>query len=122
LDEPAVRSQVRSPTYLAGVWDHDGVAMLDPARLAWGLAAACRRLGVRIHERTPVQRIEDADGQLRLHTPAGRVRARRVALATGAQASLLRRLRHWIVPVYDYALVTEPLTEQQRESIGWANR
>ena len=33
----------------------DGCAMVDPARLAWGLREACLRLGVRIHENSPVR-------------------------------------------------------------------
>ena len=33
-----------------------------------------------------------------------------------------RRLRSYVVPVWDYALVTEPLSEQQRAAIGWADR
>ncbi|MEV1147149.1 FAD-binding oxidoreductase, partial [Micromonospora sp. NPDC049799] len=52
----------------------------------------------------------------------GSVRARQVVLATNAFPPLLRRLRAWLVPVYDYALMTEPLTGAQRASIGWANR
>ena len=43
-------------------------------------------------------------------------------LATNAFPPLLRRLRACIVPVYDYALMTEPLTPAQRDSIGWRNR
>ena len=35
-----VRAEVDSPTYLAGVWNPHGTAMLDPAGLAWGLAGA----------------------------------------------------------------------------------
>jgi glycine/D-amino acid oxidase-like deaminating enzyme len=31
-------------------------------------------------------------------------------------------MRHYIVPVYDYALMTEPLSPVQLDSIGWANR
>jgi glycine/D-amino acid oxidase-like deaminating enzyme len=50
------------------------------------------------------------------------VRAARVALATNAFPPLLRRLRHYIAPVYDYALVTEPLGAERMASIGWANR
>jgi glycine/D-amino acid oxidase-like deaminating enzyme len=34
----------------------------------------------------------------------------------------VRRARPLTVPVYDYALVTEPLTAQQRTAIGWAGR
>jgi glycine/D-amino acid oxidase-like deaminating enzyme len=50
LDRAAVRGEVHSPTCLAGLWDRDGVAMVDPAKLAWGLRRACLSLGVRIYE------------------------------------------------------------------------
>jgi glycine/D-amino acid oxidase-like deaminating enzyme len=50
------------------------------------------------------------------------VHAPRAALATGCYRPLLRRLRHYLVPVYDYALVTEPLSGPQLASIGWRNR
>ena len=33
-----------------------------------------------------------------------------------------RRLGHYVAPVYDYCLVTEPLSAAQLASIGWANR
>jgi glycine/D-amino acid oxidase-like deaminating enzyme len=45
-----------------------------------------------------------------------------VVLATNAYPPLLRRLKHLIVPVYDYVLVTEPLSSEQRASVGWRNR
>ncbi|MDT5043873.1 MAG: hypothetical protein QOE51_4858 [Actinoplanes sp.] len=122
LDRDAVRAEVDSPTYLGGRWDRTGCAMLDPARLVWGLRRACLELGVRIYENTPVERITATAAGLRLHTPRGRVDAARVALATGAHAGLLRRLRHYVVPVYDYALMTAPLTADQLASIGWKRR
>ncbi len=53
LDGEELRAEIRSPTYLGGLWHHDS-AILDPARLAWGLARACRERGVRFYERTPV--------------------------------------------------------------------
>jgi glycine/D-amino acid oxidase-like deaminating enzyme len=31
-------------------------------------------------------------------------------------------VRHYVAPVYDYCLVTEPLTAAQLDSIGWRNR
>jgi glycine/D-amino acid oxidase-like deaminating enzyme len=43
-------------------------------------------------------------------------------LGTGAFGPLLRRLRPYIVPVYDYVLVTEPLSAAQLASVGWRNR
>ncbi len=52
LDRESVRAHLDSPTYLGGVWDRDETAMVDPARLAWGLARAAESLGVRIVEGT----------------------------------------------------------------------
>jgi glycine/D-amino acid oxidase-like deaminating enzyme len=56
------------------------------------------------------------------YTQHGKVRASRVALATNAFPPLLKGLKNYVVPVYDYVLVTEPLTAAQRESIGWQGR
>jgi glycine/D-amino acid oxidase-like deaminating enzyme len=122
LDTEQVRAEVDSPTYLGGVWDHDGVAMVNPARLAWGLRRVCLELGVRIHERTPVQGLAQQGAESVLTTPYGRVRAKRVALATNVFPSLLRRARWYTVPVWDYALMTEPLNDEQRAAIGWRAR
>jgi glycine/D-amino acid oxidase-like deaminating enzyme len=122
LDAEAVRAEVNSPTYLAGTWDKDGTAMVHPAKLAWGLAAACEGIGVRIAERTPATGLaSDSDG-VTVQTRDGVLRARRVALAAGAFPSMIRRLRPFIVPVYDYVLVSDPLTPAQLAAIGWRNR
>jgi glycine/D-amino acid oxidase-like deaminating enzyme len=122
LDEAAVRAEVNSPTYRAGLLDRDGSAGVHPARLAWGLADACERIGVRIAEGTPATGLaSDPDG-VTVQTRGGALRARRVALATNAFPALIRRLRPYIVPVYDYVLVTEPLSPAQRDAVGWANR
>ena len=48
--------------------------------------------------------------------------AEQVALGTGAFAPLLRRLRYYLVPVYDYVLMTEPLSAAQLASVGWPHR
>jgi glycine/D-amino acid oxidase-like deaminating enzyme len=127
LDQAAARAAVHSPTYLGGLWDTGGCALVDPARLAWGLRRACLEAGVRIYEHTPVTAIDSEPGpagrgRLTLATPGGTVAARRVALGTGAFAPLLRRLRHYLVPVYDYVLMTEPLSGEQLASIGWRDR
>jgi glycine/D-amino acid oxidase-like deaminating enzyme len=122
LDGPAMRAEVASPTYRAGIWDRTGTGLLDPARLADGLRAAAVRLGVRIFEGTPAEALEPRGDGVDVRTPHGRVRARRVLLATSAFPPLLRAIRRYIVPVYDYALVTEPLSAEQRAAIGWRRR
>lgn len=122
LDAEGARALVNSPTYHGGSWDRDGCALVDPARLAWGLRDACLSLGVRIHEHSPVRSITAEPAALRLSTPHGAVRAQKVALGTGVFAPLLRRLRHFLVPVYDYAMVTEPLSAADLQAVGWAGR
>ncbi|MGW3601275.1 NAD(P)/FAD-dependent oxidoreductase [Micromonospora sp. NPDC005161] len=128
LDRDEVRAEVNSPTYLGGMVDADRVAMLDPAKLAWGLRRACLDLGVRVHEHTRVTGLRADGAALYARTAGGpdaapgSVRARRVVLATNAFPPLLRRLRAYLVPVYDHVLMTEPLTPAQRDAIGWRNR
>src|SRR5690606_268671 len=84
LGRDAVRDEVDSPTYLGGLWHRDGTAMLNPARLAWGLRAACLGLGVRIHEHTYVRGVHGVGGRLRVDTAKGSVDAARAVLGTGA--------------------------------------
>ena len=122
LDTDAVRAEVDSPTYLSGLWDRHGTAMVEPARLAWGLRQACLDAGVRIHETSPVVDVRRDGDRVVARTVAGGVRARQAVLGTNAFPPLLRRLRLMTVPVYDYVLMTEPLTAAQLGSIGWKNR
>jgi glycine/D-amino acid oxidase-like deaminating enzyme len=122
LDGAAVRARLDSPLYLAGTLDARGVALVDPARLAWGLADACRDLGVRIHEQSPVTGITATSGHVTAALRRGIVRAERMVLATNAYPPLLRRVARFVVPVYDYAIVTEPLTDAQWTAIGWSGR
>ncbi|HEY3528699.1 MAG TPA: FAD-dependent oxidoreductase [Nocardioides sp.] len=120
LDREAVQEEVRSPTFLGGLFEPHDTALLDPARLAWGLAAAAEGLGVRIHEGTHVSRLSTSGVGVDVRTDGGPiVRAGRVALGTNAFPSLVRRVRLHTVPVYDYALMTEPLSPAQRDAIGW---
>jgi glycine/D-amino acid oxidase-like deaminating enzyme len=122
LDREAVRAEVNSPLYLGGFWRKDGGACIDPARLAWGLAAAAERLGARIHEESMVTSIEDDGDAVIVRTALGQVRARRVILGTNAFPPLRKKLQRYILPVYDYVLMTEPLGPERKAAIGWANR
>ncbi|HET7901827.1 MAG TPA: FAD-dependent oxidoreductase [Candidatus Nanopelagicales bacterium] len=127
LDAEQTRARIDSPMAIGGVLTSGGTAILNPARLAWGLRDACLRLGVRIHEGTRATGFGDSAGAgVRVTTESdagpGSVDAARVALATNAFPPLLKRLRHYVVPVYDYVLMTEPLTDVQWKSVGWDGR
>ena len=123
LDAEAMRAQVASPSYRGGLWIHDRTAIVNPARLAWGLRRACLDAGVRFHENTALLGLDAGDGA---DPTDDRSRQRRAPGAWRSPptpiARCCARLRPFILPVYDYVLVTEPLTSTQLTSIGWANR
>jgi glycine/D-amino acid oxidase-like deaminating enzyme len=122
LDETQIRAQIDSPIYLGGLWVRTGSALVNPSKLADGLRAAAIGSGVRIHEFSPVRQLHRSRGGVSVRAEGGVVQARRVLLATSAYRPLLRPLRRYIAPVYDYALMTEPLTQDQRGAIGWSAR
>jgi glycine/D-amino acid oxidase-like deaminating enzyme len=122
LDRDAMRAEVDSPTYLGGLWLKSGRALVDPARLALGLRRVAVELGARLYEHSAVTRLSDDGSAVLAEAALGHVRARRCVLATNAYPPLLRRIGAYVVPVYDYVLVTEPLGAAERAAIGWRNR
>ncbi|MCX6058944.1 MAG: FAD-dependent oxidoreductase [Chloroflexi bacterium] len=121
LDQQQMRAIANSPTYLAGIHDHS-VAMVNPAQLAWGLRRACLEVGVRFFEGTQVIELEEKRDSVVIKTSYGQVESKKVALATNAFPPLLKHLSFYVVPVYDYVLMTEPLSIEQRAAIGWDGR
>ncbi|MGD0453304.1 MAG: FAD-binding oxidoreductase [Solirubrobacteraceae bacterium] len=93
-------------------------ARVHPAKLLAGLAATVERLGVEIHEATPVSAIRPHEAI----TPAGGVRARWVVRATEGYTAGLSGLRRALVPMNSSMIVTEPLTSGAWDEIGWEGR
>jgi glycine/D-amino acid oxidase-like deaminating enzyme len=122
LDQSAVRAEVNSPTYLAGLFSPNTTAIVDPARLVFELARACAEKGVQIHEHTSAHGINPEAGAVTVTTASGPITAKRVVLATNVFPSLLKRNRLHTVPVYDHVLGTEPLSAEQLDRIGWRGR
>ncbi|MCW2980005.1 MAG: dependent oxidoreductase [Solirubrobacterales bacterium] len=121
-DAAAMRAEVDSPLYRGGAWVKDAGGVLDPAKLVLGLYEAALRAGVRVYEKTPVESIGEAGESVVVLTPRGTVTARRVVVGTSAYPSPVRSVHRYIAPVYDYALMSEPLSSAQLESIGWGRR
>ena len=123
LDRDEARALVHSPTYHGGLRVRDGVALVDPARLVWGLQRVAEELGVRVCGHSPVHALDrDRNAGMVVRLPHAALRAERVLLATNAFPGLVPAIRARVVPVWDYVLMTEPLTAAQLESIGWRDR
>ncbi len=93
-------------------------AAIHPARLARGLAAVLRARGVRIYEKTEVQRLRP--GQL--VTATGTVKARHVIRATEGYSARLPGQERSVVPVYSLVVATAPLPDAVLEQVGLATR
>ncbi|GAB3671513.1 FAD-dependent oxidoreductase [Actinocorallia lasiicapitis] len=122
LDERRMRADVDSPTYLGGLRVRSTGGLVDPGLLVDALTVIAERLGVRLHEGTPVTGFAGAGAGIRVDTPHGPVTAGQALIATNAYPAPLKRLRHLILPVWDYALMTEPLSQAQLASLGWRER
>ncbi|MGZ4228569.1 MAG: NAD(P)/FAD-dependent oxidoreductase [Solirubrobacteraceae bacterium] len=122
LDAEQTQAQVRSPLFLGALSTHTGSALVHPGKLADGLRAAAAQAGVRVCEYSPVRELQQTRTGVSVSTEGGVVQARVVLLATSAYPPLVRAIRRYVAPVYDYALMTEPLGPSQRESIGWRGR
>ncbi len=105
-------SRIRGATYTPDC------AAIHPARLVHGLAAACERRGVTIHEDTRVLSIEPG----RVATTRGSVRAGHVVRATEGYTHTLQGQVREVAPVYSLMIGTEPLSESVWEQIGLRQR
>lgn len=121
LDGADLAARLDSPRYPTGLYEPD-YAFVNPAKLVHGLAQACVSRRIRICEHTKVTAVTQDGSDLRLTTPDGGVRAAQAILATNADLPLLRRLRSLIIPVFDYTIMTEPLSVDQLARIGWQDR
>jgi glycine/D-amino acid oxidase-like deaminating enzyme len=124
MDRATVQAEVHSPIWQAGLYRPPGRdVLLDPGKLCRGLARVARDRGVLIHEHTRVAGLERVAGGVVATTSGGAaVRADHVVVATSAYSGWLRRLGSLFIPVYDYVLVSEQLTPEERASIGWTRR
>ncbi|MGU3498372.1 NAD(P)/FAD-dependent oxidoreductase [Mycobacterium sp. C31M] len=118
LDRDEVRADIHSRAFLGGLRISSG-GLVDPMALTLGLRRVAEELGAAIFENTTASGITRTGSVLTVRSARGAVETDQVLLASNAYRPLLRRLRAWMLPVYDHVLATAPLTADQVESVGW---
>jgi len=122
LSAAETQSEIASPLYRGAALAPRN-ALVDPVALVEGLRGEALRLGVRVHEGTAVAGFSFPRDRVLVRTAAGSVTARKAVLATNAYShQLYPRLAWRFLPLYDYILVSEPLSAGQRDAIGWKGR
>ena len=89
-------------------------AVVQPARLARGLAETVRGLGVRIIENTPATELRPG----LVKTARGSMRCRHLLRATEGYTSTLKGEGRSMLPLYSMVVATEPLPEHVWARIG----
>lgn len=122
LGPDELKERIGTDRYLGGLLSQsDG--HLHPLKLCFGLAAACDRMGVQIHEHSPVTAIETGD-VVTVHTAGGTVHAKELVLAANAHHDLFRRqLTGLAFPAGSFIMATEPLSADRLDRLNpnrWA--
>ena len=121
LEKDRTQEEVKSPMYL-GAWWEPRCGILNPAKLSWSWAETIRPMGIEIYERTPVTEVSRGPQKITLLTPKGKVLADKVVFATNAWSHFFPKLKSKQVPVWTHIVITESLTAEQYQAIGWQNR
>lgn len=116
LEQEEMRHLVGSPSYYGGAIDMGG-GHVDPLRFALGLARLAQAEGVRIFEASKVATIAGGDPAT-VSTEQAQVTAGHVVLAcNGYLGGLEPRVAARVMPINNFILATEPMSEAQQESL-----
>ena len=112
LERSAMAELVGSDGYYGGTLDM-GAGHLHPLNYALGLADAARKAGARLYCDTPVDGYDEGKPN-RVYTARGTVEADYIVLAcNGYLGKLERRLSGKIMPINNFVIATEPLSEAE---------
>jgi glycine/D-amino acid oxidase-like deaminating enzyme len=120
MDEAELRRKLHSERFVGALHDPNH-AIVNPAKLARGMKDVIESLGVEVSERSKVLRM-DPGSTVRIVTEFAEVLADKVVIALNGYAPQIGLFKDRILPVNGYMSATEPLSEAQMQSIGWAGR
>lgn len=110
---------IGSPAIVASM--RTGGALVNPFKLARGIARVVREKGVTLYDGSPCVRVEPGVRPT-VVTTGGRITADKVVLATNVDMDTFPPFRRKVLPVWTYAMVSEPLTDEQLGRVAWAGR
>jgi glycine/D-amino acid oxidase-like deaminating enzyme len=117
LSTDEIEARTGTSLALGGALIKDSAAV-QPALLARGLRRVALDRGIRIFEASPMIRLERTSPAT-VVTPAGRLTADQVVLATNAWSGQVRELRRTVALVGSQIVLTEPIADRLKD-LDWA--
>jgi gamma-glutamylputrescine oxidase len=116
LGREEIRHLIGTDAYFGGSIDM-GAGHIHPLRFAFGLAKAAAAQGVRIFERSRVTEVEQAE-PARVRTDQAEITASHVVLGcNGYLGNLEGQVAARVMPINNFIIATEPLSEQAAEAL-----
>jgi glycine/D-amino acid oxidase-like deaminating enzyme len=114
-----VRETLKTDRYFHAIQYRKAFRLDGPAYVS-GLAKLAEQAGARIYENTPVVAVDPAGVRKRVVTPSARLRTSHIVVAGNVHLGApLPRLAATLLPVWQYAGMTEPLGARLHEVIDY---
>lgn len=121
-DRTRLAEEFHTDFYKIG-WFEPRCGILNPARLARGMKKLAETQGAVIYENSPVKRFgRKTGGGFMVKTEHGVLESDYLVLATNAYSVLFPELKKLQYPAFTHIVMSEPLTPEQYDAIGWKNR
>ena len=121
-DRARLAEEFHTDYYKIG-WFEPRCGILNPARLARGMKELAEARGAVIYEHSPVKSFgRKTGGGFVVNTEHGILESEYLVLATNAYSILFPELKKLQYPAFTHIVMSEPLTPEQYDAIGWKNR
>lgn len=121
-DRARLAEEFQTDYYKLG-WFEPRCGILNPARLARGMKKLAEAEGAVIYENSPVKSFGRKAGEgFIIKTENGVLESDYLVLATNAYSVLFPELKKLQYPAFTHIVMSEPLTPEQYDAIGWKNR
>ncbi|MDI6029494.1 FAD-binding oxidoreductase [Corticibacterium sp. UT-5YL-CI-8] len=126
VDRKTMEGEFRSNLVGSAAYDSRG-GQFNPLKLVRTIKAAAESLGAEIFENSPVAFIDRSGSDIEVHTGMGAIRCKKLVLATNAFTHLLEGVQKVGLareqsPLLVKATVSERLSPEQWEAVGWPRR
>lgn len=123
-DGAETQKRLNCPRIKGAIYEPE-TGVLDPSKHVRSLKMLAEREGAEIYENTKVIGISKQQGLCVVQTDGATIKAKKLVIATNAWTHNLKsspKISSVQSPVWTYQIVTEPLTQEQWESINWDGR